>query len=481
MKLPACAFVIFGATGDLTKRKLIPALYALHMEGLLDPKTKIIATGRKEYTETDLQKEFMPFIKSRGHWKAFCKRIVYHKLEFHDDDAYRTLNERLQRTGLELKLFYFATSPDAFPVIIKQLHKHKIATRSSDYTTERLVFEKPFGHDLRSAQQLNKEITTLFNEKQIYRIDHYLGKELVQDILILRFTNPIFESLWNAEHIDNVQIISTETDGVLDRGGYYDDAGALRDMVQNHLLQLLSLIAMESPAKLSADEIRNEKVKALKAIALPRSMSGSLVLGQYTAGSSDEKRIPDYRKEKNVKPGSKTETFVAVKLMLENKRWSGVPFYLRTGKALKHKYAEIVIVFKQLPCSLFKGELAENKLVIRIQPDEGIKLQFNLKDKQATAAPVTMDFSHEAEFGMNTAEAYQRLLADIMQGDQTLFTRWDEVEQAWKVVDRMRSAKAKLHQYQAGTHGPAAALELMKRDGRDWSGNKAIKNYILHK
>jgi glucose-6-phosphate 1-dehydrogenase len=461
---------IFGATGDLTKRKLIPALFNLYRQGKLKD-TKIIAVGRKPLTDESIRDELKQFVK--GDWNSFKGLITYHQLEFHDVKAYDALKAKLGSE--QQRLFYLATAPESFPVIIKQLHRTGVASKNPK-GWHRVVFEKPFGHDLKSARQLNKEITAIFNEKQIYRIDHYLGKEFVQNILVLRFTNPIFESLWDARHIDNVQIISIESDGVLERGGYYDQSGALRDMVQNHLLQLLSLTAMEMPKSLDADDIRNQKIKALKSVKLSTDLKKNVVLGQYTAGGN----IPDYRNEKDVKPYSATETFVAMKLALNNKRWKGVPFYLRTGKALTHKYAEIAITFKQTPCKLFhgpKGNLATNTLVIRIQPDEGVKLQFNLKepDQDAAAAPYSMDFSHEAEFGMNTPEAYERLLYDVLRGDQTLFTRWDEVEHAWKIVDKVRSCKSPLQFYKAGTHGPEAALQLLKRDGRDWSGNKAIR------
>jgi glucose-6-phosphate 1-dehydrogenase len=462
--------VIFGATGDLTKRKLIPALFNLHKQGKLN--AKIIAIGRKPLNDESIRSELKQFVK--GDWNTFKNLITYHQLEFHDSEAYDALKKKVASD--QNRLFYLATAPESFPIIIKQLNRTGIAVKNPKKGWHRVVFEKPFGHDLKSAKQLNKEITTIFNERQIYRIDHYLGKEFVQNILVLRFTNPIFERLWDADHIDNVQIISVESDGVLERGGYYDKSGALRDMVQNHLLQLLSLTAMEIPKSLDADDIRDQKVKALKTIKINADWKNNLVLGQYIAGG----KVPDYHKEKDVSQASTTETFVAMKIMLNNKRWKGVPFYVRTGKALTHKYAEIVITFKQLPCRLFcgpTGKLTANSLVIRIQPDEGVELQFNLKEPEqdAAAVPYTMDFSHEAEFGANTPEAYERLLHDVLRGDQTLFTRWDEVEHAWKIVDKLRSVKVPLRPYKAGTHGPAAALDLLKRDSRDWSGNRALR------
>ncbi len=475
--LPACTFVIFGATGDLTKRKLIPALYKMHLEGKLHPKTRILAIGRRDYTAEGIAAEFEGFIKEKKGWNPFCKRVSYFKLEFRDGKAYDRLAKILARMERN-RIFYLATAPDAFTPIIGNLHRAGIAKKGLKSGFHRIVFEKPFGHDRKSAESLNDKIMMLFDERQTYRIDHYLGKELVQNVLVMRFTNPLFEHQWDARHIDNVQIISVEDEGVLDRGGYYDGAGALRDMVQNHLLQILSLVAMEAPASLDANDIRDEKVKALRNIIITPDIRKDIVLGQYAAGIAGGKRTPDYRKEKGVNPKSDTETFAALKLQLHNKRWHGVPFYLRTGKALSHKYAEVVVTFKQAPCTLFcgaNGKLAENKLFIRIQPDEGIKVQFNLKERNAeTALPRSMDFSERSEFGMNTQEAYERLLADVMRGDQTLFTRWDEVDQAWRIVDALRAAKPNLHKYKAGTHGPAAALRLLKRDGRDWSGNHAV-------
>lgn len=480
MTLPACAFVIFGATGDLAKRKLIPALYKLHQAGKLDPQTRIIAIGRKDFDDIGIRQELGVFISDAG-YAEFSQRIVYHKLEFHEDLAYQFLKKRLADTKLKIKIFYMATAPDAFPIIIDKLHKFKIARRELSRTTERLVFEKPFGHDLKSAQELNKRITKLFNERQIFRIDHYLGKEFVQNILALRFTNPMFENLWSGKYIDYVQIVVTETHGVDERGGYYDSSGAMRDMIQNHLLQLLALTTMNVPKSLDADAIRDQKVKALRTIKLDKKTK--LVLGQYTAGTIEGQQVPGYRQEKGVSPDSKTETFAAMRLELNNPRWKGVPFYLRTGKRLIHGYAQIVIGFKQTNCKLFcgvNGTLAQNELVIRIQPDEGVELQFNLKEagEDHTTIPLTMEYVREAELNTNSTQAYERLLGDIMRSDQTLFTRWDEVFEAWRLVDGLKSIKTPLQFYEAGTHGPNAALTLIKKDGHDWFGNKPLTHYL---
>jgi glucose-6-phosphate 1-dehydrogenase len=464
--------VIFGATGDLTKRKLIPALLRLHAKGKLE-NTKIIALGRKDLTDDAIRVQLSEFV-STEEWNDFARRIVYHNLEFHNTAAYETLAKKIEGN----RVFYLATAPESFPIIIKNLHKTGAASKHVKDRWDRVVFEKPFGYDQASAKQLNKEIAKLFDEKQIYRIDHYLGKELVQNILVLRFTNPIFEQLWNRKHIDHVQIVVAENIGVGSRGEYYDKSGALRDMVQNHLLQLLSLTAMEMPKKLDADMIRNSKVRVLKSIKkqTPAQLQKSVVLGQYTAGTINGKKIPGYHEEENVAKNSKTETFAALRLEVSNARWRGVPFYLRTGKYMQHAYAEIVVVFKQHGCALFSEKLEDNKLVVRIQPDEGVKVQFNIKDPSSSKPKsYSMDFSHEAEFGMNTAQAYERLLHDVFRGDQTLFTRWDEVDQAWRVVDNIHKAKLPLHPYIVGSHGPAAALKLLTKENRDWYGNKAIR------
>jgi glucose-6-phosphate 1-dehydrogenase len=480
--LPETAFIIFGATGDLTKRKLIPALYRLHCNGKLHPKSTILAIGRREYDDSDIRKELKEFIKDTKQWDAFSKRISYHKLEFHDPTAYDALARKLSKA--QNRLFYLATGPASFPLISKHLHRTGIAQKKPQRGWHRVAFEKPFGSDLKSARELNREIMRIFEERQVYRIDHYLGKDLVQNILVLRFTNAIFEKLWSKEYIDNIQIVILESVGVGSRGGYYEHAGALRDMVQSHLLQMLALSTMEIPKSLDPDHIRNRKVEMLRKIKLQplNQVTKNMVIGQYTKGKMDGKEVPSYTDEKDVPKDSKTETFVAVKLEADSKRWEGVPFYLRTGKALMHHYAEIVITFKQMDCRIFcgsDGKLAENKLVIRIQPDEGVKLQFNIK-AQATdelAVPYTMDYSYMPEFGMNTSEAYERLLSDIMTGDQTLFTRWDEVEQAWRITDHLRKAKPKLLSYPAGSHGPHEALEMLKKENRDWYGDIAVRQF----
>ncbi|HIH23800.1 TPA: glucose-6-phosphate dehydrogenase [Candidatus Woesearchaeota archaeon] len=464
MTLPACSIILFGATGDLAKRKLIPALFKLHRQKTLHKETIIIAIGRREYTGASIAKEFkagLPKELARAkEWSAFTKRISYVKLAFDDTAAYgrlaAMLRERESRTGVANRLFYLATPPDAFPIISRSLKTAGLAERDPEHRWHRLVFEKPFGTDLGSAQRLNKEITSLFSERQVYRIDHYLGKGFVHEIMVLRFSNLIFDTLWDAQHIDHVRITVLEKHSVGSRGGYYDRSGALRDMVQNHLLQLVALAAMEAPATLDASDIHDEKVKVFKAV---RPDVKSLVLGQYTPGVIDGKKIPDYTKEEGVAPNSATETYAAVKLSIANKRWSGVPFLLRTGKALRESYAEVTISFKQSPCFLFcgaDGKLPANELTVRIQPEEGVCLSFNLADNagQSVVERRSMKFMHAAEFGMNTPEAYEVLMAEAMRGDQTLFTRWDEVELCWRIIDGLRAAKAPILKYKAGSDGP---------------------------
>jgi glucose-6-phosphate 1-dehydrogenase len=479
-----CILVIFGATGDLAKRKLLPALYKLHERGMPSV-TRIIAVGRRPLDDAAIRRDLAEFITDKKEWEAFSQRITYHQLEFDDKAAYDRLRERLETYDKSLaarRVFYLATAPESFATISRNLSAASIASRRPQRGWHRVIFEKPFGHDLATAKALNKVISKIFSEQQIYRIDHYLGKELVQNILVLRFTNSIFEHLWHKEYIDNVQIIVGERVGVGSRGGYYDNAGALRDMVQNHLMQLIALTTMELPKRMEADSIRTAKVKVLKRIVRepPAKIRKHLILGQYTEGMIDGKPCPAYRDEQGIPKKSTTETFAALKLFINDERWRGVPFYLRTGKALHHQYAEIVVTFKQAPCRLFcgpDGTLAPNRLIIRIQPDEGVKVTFNIKEELAdmSAIPVSMDFSHKAEFGINSQEAYERLLADVMRGDQTLFTRWDEVQEQWRIVDHLRKVKVPLERYAAGSHGPAAALRMIKKDGRDWSGNIPIK------
>ncbi len=447
MSLQPCTIIIFGATGDLAKRKLFPALTAIKKD--LHPNTKIIAIGRRALAFDEIK----------------LPNVDYLIMDFDKKESYQDLKNKLTQiektTGVQNRLFYFATSPDAFKTITTNLKLSKLAEKNPKHKWHRLMYEKPFGHDLKSAISLNKHITNLFDERQIYRIDHYLAKGFVNEILVLRLSNLIFEQLWNHKHIESVNITIAEKLGVGSRGGYYENAGALRDMLQNHLLQLVAITAMEAPKSLDADSIRNEKVKVLKKIKKESALQlrKHLVLGQYTAGTIDGVQIPDYTNEQGIAKNSTTETYIQLTAYVNNSRWNKVPFHIKTGKALNDSYAEITLVFKQSPCMLFcglDGHLAPNELTIRIQPNEGIQFNFNLADKvgDAIVKRQTMVFTHASEFGINTKEAYEVLISEAIQGDQTMFTRWDEVETCWKIVDNIHAAKIPITKYVAGTNGP---------------------------
>ncbi|MBR9690265.1 glucose-6-phosphate dehydrogenase [Candidatus Woesearchaeota archaeon] len=451
--------VIFGSTGDLTKKKLIPALYKLFLKDKLNKNAPIVCTGRKNLTKEQYIKllSFKPADnKSLG---DFFRLVEYYKINIEEND-FCDLENYLDKIDKKYrckgnKVFYFSTPSSLFEPITKWIKKCGIL-KSGGF--KRVVYEKPFGYDLKSAQKLNKIVRRIFKEKEIFRIDHYLGKELVQNIITLRFANSLFERIWNKRFIDYVQIIISEKEGVGSRGGYYDKAGATRDMVQNHLLQVLSFVAMNHPKSLSAKELSKEKVKVIK--SLKRIKPTEVVIGQYKG----------YRKEKNVDKNSKTETFVALKTGLSNANWSGVPFYLMTGKSLSSSYAEVNIVLKDTMCHLFPKK-EDNVISVRIQPDEGIAMQFNAKQPNTdNIATVLMEFCHACEFGMATPEAYEKLLNEIMVGDQTLFTSWPEVKAAWKFTDPLIETikDKKLVFYNKGEACPKAAKDLIQKDGRQW-------------
>ena len=464
--LPPCTIILFGGTGDLTRKKLIPALYRLHVKSELDRDTRIITIGRQDLTKkkilAEYKKDIPKDIYKKSSWNGFSRRVQYHRLEFSDDDAYNSLASRVQKLpkkARDKRIFYLATPQTSFGTIVEHLNRAHLADRHPRKGWHRVVIEKPFGSDLKSARELNKEVTRLFSEDQIYRIDHYIGKNFVQEILAIRFANPLFENQWNARHIESIQIGISEDMSVGTRGGYYDRAGAIRDMLQNHLMQLLTLTAMEPPK--TKDQIRDEKSKVLRNVIRkgPVALKKDLVVGQYTKG----KNIRDYTKEKHVSPTSTTETYVALQLQLRNSRWKGVPFYLWTGKALNSRYAEISIRFK--PGSWFKfnnRELKDNIMSIRIQPEEGLRFRINLFQGDDSVEPVLLDFTRPAQAGINSTEAYELLIGEIMEGNQTLFTRWDFVEESWRITDAIRRAKVPLHKYKAGTKGPFAALRLMR-------------------
>lgn len=490
----AATLVIFGATGDLTHKLLIPALYNLALDGELPPTLKIVAFARRPKTSESIRDEYAESnrVQSRqGHdpafWQSFAERIIYHQSEFGDPEGYRRLSELLdqidtERGGPGNRLFYLASAPENFEEILSHL-KEMGLNQGRNGGWARVIVEKPIGKDLASAQRLNDVVAAVFAEANTYRIDHYLGKETAQNIIVTRFGNSIFEPLWNRNFIDHVQITCAENFGMTGgRGGYYDKAGALRDMVQNHLLQLLSLVAMEPPADLSADAIRDEKVKVLRALRVYQTVDEvalNTVRAQYTAGSVDGKEAVGYRQEERVDPNSHTETYVALRCFLDIWRWQSVPFYIRVGKQLPKKATEISIHFRRAPQVLFQNLPARgrsNVLVFRIQPDEGVSLRMMSKvpGLAMRMEPVKMDFRYATSFGKPSPLAYERLLLDAMAGDATLFARRDEVESAWKFIDPIEAAwhesptPPPMAEYPAGSWGPAEADELLERDGRTW-------------
>ena len=497
--LMPCTIVIFGASGDLTARKLIPALYHLFKEKQMPPSFRVIGFARREKTDASWRAELRAALDQFSRtkpvedkvWHAFAENLSYCQGDLTDDAAYRKLETQLTSFGSgplrENILFYLAISPSQFGEVVEQIHRAGLLNKEST-GWQRIVVEKPFGHDLASAHALNRELTRYAHEQQVFRIDHYLGKETVQNILMFRFSNSIFEKLWNRNSVDHVQITVSEKLGVGERGGSYEEAGALRDMVQNHMLQVLSLIAMEPPVSLEAEAVRDEKVKLLKSI---RALSAAdvakqIVRGQYFAGNVGGDPRPGYRQETKVKPDSNVETYAAMKLLIDNWRWSGVPFYLRTGKNLPLSASEVRIQFRPTPNVLFAAQcgnnLDTNALTLRLQPDEGISLRFNGKIPGTTLGvrPVRMNFSYNTEFGAYTPEAYERLLLEAIAGDATLFIRRDEVETAWQIVDSIRAGwegKALTNRefYAAGTWGPIAADDLLAQLGHTWHEPQAIK------
>ena len=495
-----CSIVIFGASGDLTARKLVPALYHLCKENQMPPAFRIIGVARRDKTDASWRGELRSALEQSSRtkpvddevWRNFSQHVFYCQGDIAAAAAYETLEKQLASFGSEpLRrnlLFYLAISPSQFGEVVEHVHRAGLLRKDNGEGWQRVVVEKPFGHDLESARQLNRELNRYAREQQVFRIDHYLGKETVQNIMMFRFSNAVFERLWNRESIDHFQITVSENFGVGQRGGYYEEAGALRDMVQNHLLQVLSLVAMEPPVSLEAESIRDEKVKLLKSIRSlsPEDVGRQVVRGQYSAGTMDGELLPGYRQEPKVRPDSNVETYVALKLFIDNWRWSGVPFYLRTGKNLPLSTSEVRVQFQPTPNVLFAAQCGQkldpNALTLHLQPNEGISLRFNGKVPGTSVAvrPVRMHFSYDAEFGAYTPEAYERLLLEAMAGDATLFIRRDEVETAWQIVDGIRRGwegkpLSDREFYAAGTWGPRAADDLPAQSGHVWCEPLVVK------
>ena len=484
--------VLFGATGDLAHRKVFPALYQLWRTNLLPHEFLLVAVGRRPHDDASFREEVRASLAQYSRilpidtdaWDSFSERIVYQRLDFDDPAGFDALATRLDALDREHgsrgnRLFYLATHSSQFAEIVAQLGRVGLDHETHDGGWRRIVIEKPFGHELESAKRLNREVGKVFRESQVYRIDHYLGKETVRNLLVFRFGNGIFEPLWNRRYVDHVQITVAESIGIENRGAFYEETGASRDVLQNHLLQLVSLIAMEPPATFEANALRDEKVKVLRAISMePAEIPANVVRGQYGPGWVAASKVAGYREEPEVDPGSETETFVAARLMIDDWRWSGVPFYVRTGKRLPKRATEIVIQYREVPHRLFKDEGVEpdaNLLAIRIQPDEGIMLRFGAKvpGLGLDVRSVTMDFTYGSAFNVDSPDAYETLILDALQGDASLFTRADEGEEAWSIVDPIIASWADepapdFPNYDAGTWGPAAADEILARDGRRW-------------
>jgi glucose-6-phosphate 1-dehydrogenase len=491
-----CAVVIFGASGDLTRRKLVPALYNLARAHSLSGGFAVVGVARREKTSASFRVELQQAISSFSRiqpidpaiWSEFEKGVSYVRGAADSPATYEALRQELDHIDAERgtgknRLFYLAVPPSEFAPIVEGLRSSHLvapgAQRGGGPWT-RVVFEKPFGHDLESARALNDAVASAFDESQVFRIDHYLGKETVQNLLVFRFANSLFEPLWGREHVDNVQITVAEDIGVEARGKFYEQTGVTRDIVENHLMQLLCLTAMEPPISLSADAVRDEKVKVLRSLRpiLPSEVARDVVRGQYVRGIVHGDEVPGYREEPDVSPNSRVETYLAMRVFVDNWRWSGVPFYVRAGKRLARRVTEIAVTFREVPHTLFQtpdGATTPNVLSLRIQPDEGIALRFISKEpgQQTVLRDVAMDFRYGATFGSNTPEAYERLLLDAMRGEATLFTRRDEVEEQWQYIDRVLKTwtapdAPPPRTYPAGTWGPEQAADLLARDGRRW-------------
>lgn len=486
-----CVVIIFGATGDLTRRKLLPALYRLAQQNLIPAEFAILGVSRQQMSDHEYRAKLREALTEFGDkdtvdeaaWNSFAEGIFYIGGEFKDGETYGRLKSSLKKIDLQRRtqgnrIFYLATAPEFFGLIAEQLAQADLTAPEGQAWT-RLIVEKPFGHDLESARVLNTKLASVLEENQIYRIDHYLGKETVQNLLVFRFANSIFEPLWNYQYIDHVQITNAEAIGVEGRGAYYESAGALRDMMQNHVFQLVSLIAMDPPVSLKSDDVRDEKIRALKTVRpIPADrVDEYAVRGQYGPGEVLGETVVGYREEPGVDPNSSTETFTSLRIMFDNWRWANVPFFLRSGKRLQKRVTEIAIHFKEGPHRLFTdtdAALEPNVLVIRIQPNEGITLRFGAKlpGQAMRIRWVNMDFRYGSSFGVKPPEAYERLLLDCMLGDSTLYARRDMVERGWEIVtpilEAWKQPALEFPNYEAGSWGPRAAFELIERKRRQW-------------
>ncbi|MGM1016218.1 MAG: glucose-6-phosphate dehydrogenase [Actinomycetota bacterium] len=485
------ALVIFGVTGDLSRKKLMPAVYDLANRGLLPPGFALVGFARRDWEDQDFAQVVYDAVKEHARtpfrdetWQQLLQGIRFVSGEFDDPDAFRRLRETVDKLDVERgtmgnHAYYLSIPPKAFPLVAKQLKDSGlVGEERGDEKWRRVVIEKPFGHDLDSARALNEALEVAFPADAIFRIDHYLGKETVQNILALRFANELYEPIWNRNYVDHVQITMAEDIGVGGRAGYYDGIGAARDVIQNHLLQLLALTAMEEPISLSAEHLRAEKEKVLAAVRLPDDLSQATARGQYAGGWQGGEQVNGFLGEDGMEPDSTTETYAAIKLEIATRRWADVPFYLRTGKRLGRRVTEIAVVFNRAPQHLFEGgnasELGQNALVIRVQPDEGVTIRFGSKvpGTGANVRDVTMDFGYGHAFTEASPEAYERLILDVLLGDPPLFPRHEEVELSWKILDPVEefwaAQNGPLEQYAPGSWGPASADALLARDGRVW-------------
>jgi glucose-6-phosphate 1-dehydrogenase len=480
--------VIFGVTGDLSRRKLMPAVYDLANRGLLPPGFSLVGFARRDWEDQDFAQVVHDAVKEHARtpfreevWQQLSEGMRFIPGDFDDDHAFEQLRESVEELDASRGTsgnyaFYLSVPPKFFPKVVQQLKKHGL-TDGPDGSWRRAVIEKPFGHDLDSARELNALVHEVFDPEQVFRIDHYLGKETVQNILALRFANQMYEPIWNRSYVDHVQITMAEDIGIGGRAGYYDGIGAARDVIQNHLLQLMALTAMEEPAAFDARSLLTEKLKVLRAVRLPDDLGGHTVRGQYAGGWQGGARVPGYLEEEGIDPASTTDTYAAIKLGIDNRRWAGVPFYLRTGKRLGRRVTEIAVVFQRAPHSPFDStateELGENAIVIRVQPDEGMTVRFGSKvpGTSMEIRDVSMDFAYGESFTESSPEAYERLILDVLLGDANLFPRHQEVEESWRILDPIEEYWAshdKPAQYASGGWGPREADEMLARDGRSW-------------